>query len=211
MKTNELIAALAVDGQVRRPAFAALFAAALTIAVIAVAAGFMLGLGPRADLGEVVATPRFLLKLAVMIVVIATTLPFVWHLGRPDGGGQGRFLFLLAPVMLLAGVMVELAVVEPTDWMRVAVGSNALLCLSAIPLLSAAPLAILLLVLRRGAPARPGFAGAYAGLLSAGLGAVFYAFHCFDDSPLFVGIWYSIAIAFVAFVAALLGRRVLQW
>jgi hypothetical protein len=53
--------------------------------------------------------------------------------------------------------------------------------------------------------------GAVAGLFAGALGAVLYATHCPDDSPLFVAVWYGLAIAAVALIGALAGRRLLRW
>ena len=80
-----------------------------------------------------------------------------------------------------------------------------------IPILSLAPLAIFLAVLREGASTRPVSTGALAGLLAGGIGAFFYAAHCPDDSPLFVASWYTIAIAAVTGMGALGGARWLRW
>ena len=68
-----------------------------------------------------------------------------------------------------------------------------------------------LMALRQGAPANPGLAGALAGLASGGIAATFYASHCIDDSPLFVIVWYSIAISLVTLAGFLAGRRWLAW
>jgi hypothetical protein len=57
----------------------------------------------------------------------------------------------------------------------------------------------------------PGLTGAVAGLLSASIAATLYAANCTDDSPLFVAVWYPLAIGFVALVGCLAGRRWLQW
>ncbi|NJO33150.1 MAG: DUF1109 family protein, partial [Rhodospirillales bacterium] len=54
-------------------------------------------------------------------------------------------------------------------------------------------------------------AGAVAGLLASGLSAALYATHCPDDSPLFVAVWYTLAVGAVVVVGALAGRRVLRW
>ena len=35
--------------------------------------------------------------------------------------------------------------------------------------------------------------GALAGIAAGGIAAFLYAFHCTDDSPLFVTLWYTIA------------------
>ncbi|MDP9812634.1 hypothetical protein J2W42_005504 [Rhizobium tibeticum] len=82
---------------------------------------------------------------------------------------------------------------------------------SFIPLIGLGPLAVFLAALRHGAPTRPRLAGAVAGLLAGGIAATFYAAHCTDDSPLFVATWYSIAIAGLAALGSVLGRRVARW
>ena len=78
-------------------------------------------------------------------------------------------------------------------------------------LFAAAPLTAILMVLRSGAPRSPALAGAAAGLLAAACGATLYAFHCFDDSPLFVAAWYTLAAAIVVVVGTLVGHRLLRW
>jgi hypothetical protein len=90
------------------------------------------------------------------------------------------------------------------------VGHNAKHCLSLIPMLSVAPATCLLLALRHGAPARPGLAGAIAGLVAGAFGASLYALTCPDDSALFVATWYTIAIAVVTAVSSFIGARLLR-
>src|SRR6185503_372260 len=96
-------------------------------------------------------------------------------------------------------------------WGTRLVGSNSMICLTAIPLLALAPLAAVLAALRSGAPSSPALAGAAGGLLAAMAAATLYAFHCFDDSPLFVVTWYTLATVPVMIVGAVAGRRVLRW
>ena len=90
-------------------------------------------------------------------------------------------------------------------------GSNSLVCLTFVPLIGLGPLAIFLAALRHAAPTRPAAAGAVAGLLAGGLAATFYAAHCFDDSPLFVAVWYTLAVCILAAAGALLAPLVARW
>jgi hypothetical protein len=101
--------------------------------------------------------------------------------------------------------------VPGASWATRLVGSNAIICLTTIPTLAIAPLAAVLMVLRAGAPASPALAGAAAGLLAATAGAALYAFHCFDDSPLFVVTWYVLAAIPVVALGAVAGHRLLRW
>jgi hypothetical protein len=78
-------------------------------------------------------------------------------------------------------------------------------------MLAMAPLAAVLVSLRSAAPASPALAGAAAGFLAAAAGAALYAFHCFDDSPLFVVTWYVLAAIPVVILGAIAGHRLLRW
>ena len=98
-----------------------------------------------------------------------------------------------------------------TVWMPSLFGTTWRGCLVFIPLLSAGPLAAILVALRRGAPTRPALAGAVAGLLAGGIGSFVYAAHCPGDSPLFLGAWYTITILEMAALGALAGSRLLRW
>jgi hypothetical protein len=113
--------------------------------------------------------------------------------------------------LLALGVGGEMMMPQRLPMMTRLVGNNAMVCLSAIPLLSLPLLAAALIGLRQGAPSRPMLAGALAGLLSAGLGATLYAAHCTDDSPLFVATWYTLATALMTALGALAGAKVLRY
>ena len=47
--------------------------------------------------------------------------------------------------------------------------------------------------------------------VSAAAAAALYAFHCFDDSPLFVVTWYALAALPVIALGAAVGHRLLRW
>jgi hypothetical protein len=134
------------------------------------------------------------------------------RLAYPDKSFRDVLVVLaIAPALLVLGIGYELTTVPSAEWYTRAVGTNSLLCLAAIPALSIASLVATLAALRAGAPRSPTASGAAAGLLAGGLAATLYATHCPDDSPLFVAIWYPLAVALVALTGAVLGRRVLRW
>jgi hypothetical protein len=113
--------------------------------------------------------------------------------------------------MLGAAVVAELVALPTDAWRTNLLGRNALFCLFFVPVLSLAPLTGLFWALRRGAPENPTFAGATAGLAAGAIAAAVYAWHCPDDSPLFLAAWYTIAIAGVSLTGALAGRSWLRW
>ena len=108
-------------------------------------------------------------------------------------------------------MIVELVVMPADLWMTRLVGTNALHCLTLIPLMSIPPLAALIVAMRAGAPSYPALTGALAGAAAAGVAATIYATNCTDDSPLFVASWYPLATLVVVAAGALAGRKWLQW
>jgi hypothetical protein len=211
MRTDELIRALVANGArpvvpIERWLTGALLAGIALSAVL-----FLATLHARADIAQAVHTPAFCFKLVVTLSLVTTAVFSLADAARPIPRIRWRKALLLAPLLLAAGIIFELATVPAYSWPMRLVGTNATHCLALIPLLAVAPAACLLIALRRGAPARPALAGAMAGLVSGATGATMYALTCPSDSALFVATWYSIAIAAVTAASAYLGSRMLRW
>ena len=212
MRTSALIAALAADPKPHGPTLRQRFLAALIAGALVSAGAFALMVGPRHDIARAMQTLRFDWKFVDTIALAIPTGLMAWRLLRPGAKLGWLALALAAPVMLLGGsVAMELMMVPSDLWLARLIGSNAVHCLTLIPLLSIAPLAALLFVMRGGAPVSATLAGAAAGFVAAGVAATIYATNCTDDSPLFVATWYTLATTIVVAVGALLGRRALRW
>lgn len=212
MKTDDLINALAADAAAPALPMARAWALALGTAVATAALVFFVTLGPRPDIAAAAGTVRFLFKPVAMGVLAITAFAVLSALSRPAAASlRAMSVLALAPSLLLVAVMLELLVVPSGRWGVRLIGSNAVLCLTYIPLIGIAPLVAFLLALRHGAPTRPGFAGAVAGAAAGGIAATFYAVHCPDNSPLFIATWYSVAILGLAFLGALAAPRVSRW
>ncbi|MEJ0100884.1 MAG: NrsF family protein [Pseudomonadota bacterium] len=211
MKTEELIAALAQDRQAT-PSPERLVTRLLPLAVLVAGVLLLATAGPRHDLANVLASPRFLFKFLVTLSLAIPALLLLPRVATPlPQLGRRMLLLWLAPLVLLVGVAVELGTVPDARWLPLAVGHNALWCLAMVPMLAVVPLAASLYCLRRAAPADPVRAGAVAGLVSGGLAAAIYAVHCTDDSPLFVALWYTLGVLFVSGVGAALAARLARW
>ncbi|ASY63569.1 extracytoplasmic function sigma factor [Sinorhizobium sojae CCBAU 05684] len=212
METQELIKALAADTRrsgmtMARAWFLAALAAVATAAVV-----FFVLLGPRTDIASAAETVRFLFKFVVTIALAASAFSLLRAQSRPETGIRGLLPRLaIAPALIVAAIVVELAVTPPGTWSARLVGTNGLVCLTFIPLIGIGPLSLLLAALRHGAPSHPTLAGAMAGLTAGGIAATLYAAHCTDDSPLFVATWYTIAIAMLTLIGALGARRIVRW
>ena len=212
MKTDDLIAALAADAKsvdmpICRTLALAVFAGALGALLI-----FVLKIGIRPDFMAAFDNPRFVLKLALTLILFVAGLGLVWSVAKP-GAVPHVWLVALAtvPATLAVASLAEMVIVPPGEWEYRLLTPNWLVCVALIPLLAAAPLIALIVALRRGAPTNPVMAGAAAGLLAASIGATLYATHCQSDSPLFVAVWYVLATGIVTVTGALLGHRFLRW
>jgi hypothetical protein len=212
MKTSDLIAALAADPKPRGMRLGSRFALALVLGVLISACFFAMTVGPRHDIARAMGTMRFDWKFVDTIALAVPTTLLALRVLRPGARLRWLAIGLIVPALALSSsVAMELMMIPRDLWLTKLIGSNALHCLTVIPLLSIAPLAALLFVMRAGAPASPRLAGAVAGLAAAAMSATLYASNCTDDSPLFVATWYVLATAIVTAVGAFLGDRLLRW
>jgi hypothetical protein len=211
MKTEELIRVLAADGARPVVPVSRTLWRALGLGVSASAGLLLLLLHPRADLPRALFTLRFDFKLVFALLVAAAAMMFLRQAARPFAPERWRWPLVLGPVFLLTGVVLELWRQPATAWGGLLIGHNAVHCLSLIPMLSLPLVVCLFVALRRAAPMKPIVAGATAGLVAGGVGAMLYALTCPDDSPLFVATWYPMAMAVVTGAAAWVGRRLLRW
>ncbi|MGE3774360.1 MAG: NrsF family protein [Gammaproteobacteria bacterium] len=211
MRTDDLIAALAAD---RHPPAAAPLRAqglALLLGGLVSLVALVGSLGLRADFQAALATWRFDVKL--VLVASALLLAFIdcVRLASPVERGWAMRANLLIPILLGAAVAAELVLAPVDSWRARLVGTNAAVCLVVIPLLSLPTLVFAMIAMRTMAPSSAPAAGAAVGRLAAAVAATLYALHCFDDSPLFVATWYSLATLAVVLLGAAVGRRVLRW
>lgn len=210
MKTEELIRALAHDAAAEPPLGRAL-GLGLSAAMLAAVAGLLAVLGPRPDLAQAIFNPvsamRFVLTLGLGILGLRA----VMALARPEAAPSVALPVLLVPAMAI-GLWLWAWSATPVDGRQMAiVGKTMVSCLVTIPVLSLVPVAVIMATLRRGAPTRPAWAGAMAGVTGGGLAAAVYAIHCTEDSPLFYVTWYGLAIVLVTLVSILVGKFFLRW
>jgi hypothetical protein len=211
MKTNELIDLLVKDLR-PLPSFAYVLLVATVCGTSIAAMAFATMIGTRIDIDVALSNEWFIYKLLITLSLVATTAIILDRTGRPDVLVGGRKWWLSLPLVLaLAGAIAEMCITTTDAWIARAIGRNGLKCLVLIPFLSVAPLGCLLHGFRLAAPNHPGMAGSAAGLMAGAIAASLYALHCDDDSPLFILIWYTPAIAFVVLIGYLLGTRLLRW
>ena len=211
MKTDDLINMLAKDARVRIR-FGRVFLIALGIGVVISAVLLLSTIGIRRNMADMIETPRVIFKLGFTLLLAVTATRLAFRIGKPGVSLQSAALMLVLPLaVLIIGIVTELFVVPQTAWASSMEGRFSAFCLFFVPTLSTAPLAAILYSVRQGAPENPGKAGAVAGLAAGGIAAAIYAWHCPDDSPLFLATWYTTATAAVTALGAIIGSRYLRW
>jgi len=187
------------------------------IAPMAAAALIPLGIvvfvfGLRTDMESAVMLPHFWVKLGIMALIAAASVPALLHLSRP-GGKPGKGLHiaaLLAAGLVLAG-LVNLVLTPGGERIDALLGHSWSSCLWKVSLLSAPLFVASIIGLRRMAPTRPRAAGLAAGLVAGGGAAAIYSLGCAETSLTFLASWYLLAVLLVAGAGALLGPRLLRW
>ena len=164
MTTDDLIRALVADGYIgRKPRAVLLIALLLATAFVAIL--FFTRIGFREDIDAALRTVRFLFKFAVIVPLALVALGALFRSAGPIFAlGWWARLLPLPLLLLSAGVAAELLSIPRSDWMVRLIGSNAVNCMTLIPLLASGPLVIFITALKSGAPAHPGLSGAMAGL-----------------------------------------------
>ncbi|WP_206244323.1 NrsF family protein [Novosphingobium terrae] len=171
----------------------------------------LLGLGlMRPDMGRMIATPYMLWKLcglallagAACIGAIRSFAPTV----RPRAGLM--VVFALAVAMMIAGAFVTPGHYGGQTWLDRLAPLQGMLCSTSIVVLSLPLMAMLSVLMHRGAPTHPQGSALASGLAAITLGAFIFAFCCRVNDPLYIAVWYSVACAVVTSMARwLLPRR----
>lgn len=167
--------------------------------------------GLRSDLSTATAFGHFWAKLGYTMSIAVIALFAARRLARPENS-KAQLAALIVPI----GTVVLLAAVE---WFGASASQrNSLLfgvswreCPVLIVGLSLPLLGLMLRVFSGFAPQRPGLTGAFIGLAAGAATAALYSLHCPEAAMTFLLIWYSLGIAIVSALGALIGARVLRW
>ena len=167
--------------------------------------------GLRADLSTATAFGHFWAKLGYTVSIAVIALVAAKQLARPENS-KAQLAVIAVPV----GALVVLAALE---WFGASASQrNSLLfgvswreCPVLIVGLSLPLLGFMLRVFSGFAPQRPGLTGATVGLAAGAATAALYSLHCPEAAMTFLLIWYSLGIAIVSALGALIGSRILRW
>jgi hypothetical protein len=213
MKTDDLISALSSELEPVAPrAVGGRLGLGLAVGAVFSMALMVLWLGVRPDLMPAMHTTPFWMKFAFALSIAVLGFGLIDRLSRPEGEGGVFGPLILAPL----GVMIALALYQMIDapgdrQMAMVMGHSAQVCARNIVVLSLPIFIGLFWSLQALAPTRLTLAGAAAGVLAGAAGTFIYAFHCDESAAPFVAVWYTLGIAAMGLLGALLGRLMLRW
>jgi hypothetical protein len=203
------LAAGAIQGSRFKPTTTILLAATASMLVVVLLS--VAWLKPRDDFALLVLSGNLtsLLKIMFPIAVFAAAVPIVRDLSVPGGRVGWRLGLIAVPFLAIMVLATQEASMTPAStWIA---HESRFDCLWKIPALAIPAFCFLMVGVRHLAPTNLSRAGAYVGLAAGGIGAVGYAIRCHDDSIVFVAVAYTIAIAEMSLLGALMGPRLLRW
>jgi hypothetical protein len=211
--SDDLIDRLAGDLKpVASSALSLRLVAALAIGAVVAAIVMVPWIGLRPDFPQAFADPVFWLKFGYALGLAVCGYVAVERLARPGGLDRRGLLAAIGLFAIVVAMGVTQALLSPPEDMRTLVlGSTALMCPFYVAALSLPVFVAVIVVMRQLAPTRLTLAGLAAGLLSGGVGAWVYSFHCGESGLPFLAIWYTLGVSIVAAVGAVTGRWLLRW
>jgi hypothetical protein len=169
-------------------------------------------LGIRPDLMIAMRTMAYWMKFFYTLLFAVAGLWTLERLSRPGAASRTQMIVEVLPFAALAAWAAMRLTMAPAEArMPMLMGSSHQVCPGRIVILALPIFIGVFWSLRRLAPTRPGISGAAAGLLAGAAGAFIYAFHCDESAAAFVALWYTIGIAAVGMLGALVGRLLLRW
>lgn len=212
MRTEDLINALAKDAQpVHRLWHPALRAMAWMMGSAVYVAAFVWLIGPRPDLPERLADPRFVIEVGAALLTSMMAAAAAFCAGCP-----GRPLWeRLAPFPFLAVWLASLGEGCWRQWIQS--GPDGLVlqvdltCFQSIVMVSILPAVAIFLMIRQGAPIAPMSTTGLATLAATALGAAALRFFHTQDVSLMLLVWQFGTVALLAALGFLVGRQFLRW
>ena len=184
--------------------------AALAAVEVAVYAGLR---GMRPDMPMAMGLMAFWWKglslLVLAVIGIATTIGALTP-ERSARRGLHR-LGIAAAVVIALGWLVDAGRVGAADLLVRLDWRDGLACVWSVVVLAAPALAALVILMRRGAPTDLRRTATAAGAAAAAWGGAVFTLRCPHDDPLYIAIWFVVAILGVMAFARLTVPRLIRW
>lgn len=186
--------------------------AAMVLCALAIA----FGLGVRGDLANGVPHWMFIVRSATLLGLGIAAAAAAISAATPSIGGARTALWkwnlAIASLFPLGAVFVWLADLRSLDGARRVLDPQyGLQCLQMSTLCAASVGTAMTVWMRRGAPVSPVRTGWLVGLAAGALGAAAYSITCSENVVMYIGTWYTLAIAGCAVAGRLIVPHALRW
>jgi len=188
---------------VRREAAALLALGAVELALVLMS-GFM-----RPDLTQVILSPYMAWKIGCLTVLaVASCTVAIRSFAPPSSLPRGLVLLpVLASLIMIGGAFVTDAADSSRSFLDRLMPVHGILCAVSIVVLALPVMALLGVLMRRAAPARPTRSAWVSGIAASACSALIFTACCPMNDPLYIIVWYTLGIAAVAAAARLVLPR----
>lgn len=178
--------------------------------------GIATGLGVRGDLANGAPHGMFLVRSTILLGLGIAAAAAALAASAPSVGGERRIFWrwplALASIFPIGAAFVWATDIRSLDQARVALDTPyGLQCLQMSALCAVFIGAAMTAWIKRGAPVSQTRAGWLVGLSAGALGAAAYSISCSENAVMYIGTWYTLAIAGCAVAGRLIVPPILRW
>ncbi|WP_442680447.1 NrsF family protein [Sphingomonas sp. ASY06-1R] len=157
----------------------------------------------RPDMGRMILSAPMMWKIGSLMLLSGVTCTIaIRSLAPPIASRRGLMLAgALTGLAILAGTTVASAAERGRPILERLAPAHGALCATAIVVLALPLMAALAVLMRRAAPVQPKDSALACGLAASTSGALIFTACCPMNDPLYIVVWYSVAIAIVAATA----------
>jgi hypothetical protein len=173
-------------------------------------------LGVRGDVANGIPHGMFILRSITLLGLGIAAAAAAIASGTPSVGGKGpagwKWMLAVAAIFPVGALITLLANLDTlSEVARPLDPQYGMQCLRMSALCGAVVGTAMVLWMKRGAPVNPQRTGWLVGLASGALGAAAYSISCSENVIMYIGTWYTIAIAGCAIAGRLIVPPVLRW
>jgi hypothetical protein len=163
----------------------------------------LLTAGTRPDMDRVILSPFMIWKIGSLAVLAGVSCAVAVRSFAPPGlpARELRIALGLSGLAIVAGMSVTPAADIGRPLLERLAPTHGVICAASIVALSLPVTAMLAMLMRRAAPVSPRRSALASGLAAATTGALIFTARCPMNDPLYIVVWYTLAIAAVSAVA----------